>query len=151
MLFEPYHEEDIVRRWYGTIFPFIRFFIHSLAVHHGGSPGVASSCYRFTLSFALLLHPIDYVCHHLFLFFPLLLPIRSFSDFRGFPCFLVGWLFPVLVVLVVRVAGAEVTNVTLTGLEVSVTALALEQRDRWGDLGGDVEFVLVPVPTSSRR
>lgn len=75
----------------------------------------------------------------------------SKTYFRGLPRFLVGWLFSVLVVLVVRVAGAEVTNVTLTGLEVSVTAVALEQRGRLGDLGGDVEFVLVPVPTGSRR
>ena len=42
-------------------------------------------------------------------------------------------------------------GVTFTGLEVSVTAVALEQWRRLGDLGGDVEFVLVPVPTGSRR
>lgn len=69
----------------------------------------------------------------------------------GLPDLLVGRLFSVLVVLVVGVTGAQVADVTLTGLEVSVTAVALEQRRRLGDLGGDVEFVLVPVPTGSRR
>lgn len=77
---------------------------------------------------------------------------RMFETYvRGFPGLLVGRLFSVLVVLVVGVAGAEMTDVTFTGLEVSVTAVALEQRRRLGDLGGDVEFVLVPVPTGSRR
>lgn len=70
---------------------------------------------------------------------------------RGLPDLLVGRFFPVLVVLVVGMPRAQVTDVTLTGLEVSVTAVALEERRRLGDLGGDVEFVLVPVPTGSRR
>lgn len=64
-------------------FPFIRHFIHSLAVHHGGSPGVASSRHRFTLSLALPFHPIDYVRHQLLLLLPLLLPVWPLPDLSG--------------------------------------------------------------------
>lgn len=64
-------------------FPFIRHFIHSLAVHHGGSPWVASSRHRFTLSLALPFHPIDYVSHQLLLLLPLLLPVWPLSDLSG--------------------------------------------------------------------
>lgn len=64
-------------------FPFIRHFIHSLAVHHGGSPGVASSRHRFTLSLALPFHPIDYVRHQLLLLLPLLFPVWPLPDLSG--------------------------------------------------------------------
>lgn len=64
---------------------------------------------------------------------------------------LVRRLFAILVVLVVGMAGAEVTDVAFAGLEVRVAAVALEERRRLGHLGRHVQLVLVPVPTGSRR
>lgn len=77
--------------------------------------------------------------------------VGSKTYVRGLPGLLVGRLLSVLVVLVVGVPRAQMADVALAGLEVSITAVALEERRRLGHLGGDVQFVLVPVPTGPRR
>lgn len=69
----------------------------------------------------------------------------------GLPRLLVRGLLAVFIVLVVGVAGAQMSDVALPRLEVRVAAVALEQRRRLGHLGGYVQLVLVPVPTGSRR
>lgn len=76
---------------------------------------------------------------------------EKYTYVGGLPGLLVRGLLAVLVVLVVGVPGAQVSDVALPRLEVHVAAVALEQRRRLGYLGGYVELVLVPVPTGSRR
>lgn len=122
----------------------------TLAVHDGGPPGIAASGYRFALCLAFPLHPVNYVRHQLLLLLPLLLPIRTFADVGDFAGLFVARLLTILIVLVVGVTGAQVTDVAFAGFEVRVTAVAFEERCRLSHLSRHVQLVLVSVPTGSR-